>query len=195
MANTTLIDRIQSLPQELINMISEYTFTATTSQPIVVQYALKAPACLHVDRATRQKFAQDYFEHSTFNFRTRIEFCAWLKAQSKEHQRMIKTLRYDLEPSTGRLMNHVGNLDLVELADAKLGRLYSEIGRVSAMRLSLEPSEGGPDVKVSLLFNGKEEVVWTANPDEAFDELSVEEQKDWKEYTVLDGLEDSDDDQ
>lgn len=68
-ATTSLRDRIQSLPQELYDMVYDLTFKLP-SGAIDVHKNYKLPFQLHINRAIREDCAQRYFSnHFNFPFR------------------------------------------------------------------------------------------------------------------------------
>ena len=94
-----LHDLIQELPQELIDLISNYTFTANPAiQHIDNTY--KPPTLLQVSRATRGWFATSYYIDSIFEFNVRPwnNYQIWLSALPPKHLRLVRSIRVRTDP-------------------------------------------------------------------------------------------------
>jgi hypothetical protein len=59
--------RLHALPQELFNLIHDYTFTVEHSDPIVVDKAYKPPAILQVNSLSRANLLDQYYAANTFD--------------------------------------------------------------------------------------------------------------------------------
>ena len=99
----TLDDRIQSLPQELQDIILDFTVAVKPDQTIVIKSKLKAPWQLQINSATRKQNAPIYFGTSKFQTDLKLPIMhfgtltQWLSAQDSAHRRMITTIRYAIE--------------------------------------------------------------------------------------------------
>lgn len=62
-AEVELAQRVQALPQELQDLIYDFTFAAWPSATDFhqIRFAWKPPSCLQVNRASRRKFAEVFY--------------------------------------------------------------------------------------------------------------------------------------
>ena len=120
--------RIQALPQELQDIISDHvifstapkTTLATPNKPSRARRATPAPhktkitpsiiritkdynppASLHIDHATRVEFAQSYYGDDIFEVVGAAVCLSWLRSLTREHRDMFKVVRFkktNLEP-------------------------------------------------------------------------------------------------
>lgn len=187
MSDNMLIDRIQSLPQELFDLIHDYTFTVLTSTPVIIDKSFKLPSNLQVSHGTRGDLARGFFLNSTFLFYDTAELLAWTKALTVEHQRLVMTLRYDAYVPKFCSRDRIRVRDVRELMDEanhELAVLYGELATKSQhMRIGYDPGKGGPDVKIALRFEGEEELVWSNNPDATLHSIANANKK--RERAVL----------
>ena len=87
--------RFDSLPPELRNMISDYTFCASSAlQHITTGY--KPPSALQVSSVTRETFAASYYELTTFKASAQGLLRGWLLSLLPQHYAQIKTIHFDL---------------------------------------------------------------------------------------------------
>lgn len=95
----TLEDRIQALPQEMKDMILDFTVAVKPDQTVVIDREHKAPWQLQVNSATRKQYAPTYFRTSKFQSDPLHfyigTFAKWLQAQSSSHRAIITTIRYE----------------------------------------------------------------------------------------------------
>lgn len=169
MSAASFNQRINSLPQELYDMIFDYTFAADVSKPVIIkksrfQKSYNPPACLQVSRATRDTFAWTYYTNSVFQSRSKEDLCDWIKSLQTSHQRMIMSLRYDLEFREPMQQSHATDYVRACFANKQLILFEEELDKLQTMRLELKPGEGGPDVMVSVRFHGEYELLWTDDP-------------------------------
>lgn len=88
-----LDQRIQKLPQELRDMIKDFTFTPSFNTRRIDKH-YTPPSLLQVDRASRLQFGQSYYGgDSIFNFEDRKILCRYVKHLDDSHQELIKTFR------------------------------------------------------------------------------------------------------
>ena len=72
----SLRNRIQALPQELVDKIYDFTFTVPTGKYIRVKF----PSILQVNREHREALGKVYYLHNIFVARTDEEATAWYTA-------------------------------------------------------------------------------------------------------------------
>lgn len=86
--------RINALPQELIDMISDEVFTADSDQVYEIATDYKPPSTLQVSRSTRQKFAQSYYGNgSSFLFQQPATAQTWALSIPAAHRNLICQLK------------------------------------------------------------------------------------------------------
>ncbi|CZT20263.1 uncharacterized protein RCC_06121 [Ramularia collo-cygni] len=96
-ASEVLDSHIQSLCQELQDMIFECVLDAQIPDTARITCALKPPTALQLNREIREKFARRYYGHTTFELKLgrgyRRQHLSWLNERSAQHQRMILNLQ------------------------------------------------------------------------------------------------------
>lgn len=86
---------MQTLPQELHDMIRDLTFSPPiASKAIVVDASYTFPSILQVDHASRQKNATAYFASNAFAIGTEDMLISWLRAVDPEYRRSITEIRF-----------------------------------------------------------------------------------------------------
>ncbi|KAI5362817.1 hypothetical protein Slin15195_G101980 [Septoria linicola] len=101
-ASPTLDDRIQDLPQELQDIILEFTLESP-SATVLLTKDYKPPGPLAISRKTRAKAATSYYNNSAFLFEKTSRtydvgvlissIVAWVKSLSREHRSWVKEVR------------------------------------------------------------------------------------------------------
>ncbi|KAK4618206.1 hypothetical protein CLAFUW4_12074 [Fulvia fulva] len=105
--------RIQGLPQELYDMIRDFTLTLDTSENgnITINRDYKPPVQLQIDSATRNKIAQEYYANTTFTFFKLHDgeaLCIkWLDSLSPEARTSLREVRLEA-PQPKRLSVYDG---------------------------------------------------------------------------------------
>jgi hypothetical protein len=95
--------RIQSLPQELFDMIYDFTFTAVATVPrITIDEHYRPPALLRVDPIPRRAFAKVCYGlnelHPDFDDILDDKVMkAWLRSIPKEHRVYVRKIRHSLD--------------------------------------------------------------------------------------------------
>lgn len=87
MATKSLAALVQSLPQELYDEIYDLTFTAD-DEPRVIYKDYTPPHLLHVDSASRAKYARSYYGSSTFKLPL-VFGEKWVRSVQASHFDMI----------------------------------------------------------------------------------------------------------
>lgn len=90
---------LETLSQELYDQIYDETFMAPDGvycelKSPTSNEKLRPPHLLHVDHASRLKYAKSYYGRSVFIFRTRSALESWLSAISADHRGLLKEAWY-----------------------------------------------------------------------------------------------------
>lgn len=94
----TLEDRVQSLPQELHDMILKFVVDIPTNQTIVVDDNYNPPPALWLNKSLRTSTAQAYFTTNSFLFsNTNPEFFYdWLQGMHPDHCALLTDIRFQI---------------------------------------------------------------------------------------------------
>lgn len=94
--------RIRSLPQELQDLIFDFTLGSfEPDETVVIDEDYQPPKALSINHATRQKLAAQYYSNTKFiikfsgwrNFNLYLS-CLWIRSVACEHLSLIKELRF-----------------------------------------------------------------------------------------------------
>jgi hypothetical protein len=89
-SDITFNDRVQALAQELFSMIYDYTFTSDGKKVTITKH-YKPPAQLQVSRATRERFAAEFY-NNTFCYDDLIVAITHLRTLEPAHCETIKRM-------------------------------------------------------------------------------------------------------
>jgi hypothetical protein len=93
MDSNAFSQRLLSLPQELLDMIHDHTFTADNGIRNIDQ-TYKPSHLLQVDHLSRQKYAASFYGRaSTFHFACKITCLKWTMSVAAEHRYQIRHIR------------------------------------------------------------------------------------------------------
>lgn len=129
-----LIALVQSLPQELIDAIQAYTFTASKKQ-IEISAGYTPPALLSVNSSTRRSYARDFYCETIFHSRNEDLLARWIISLPVSHRETLKRVRFI------RHMKAKGEKAESSLTDEK--KTFATIREQIALRLSM----GGVEVE------------------------------------------------
>ena len=97
-AANDISERVQDLPQELYDIIYQYTFTAEFGE-VEINADYKTPKLLAVDRASRHLYAKSHYRGRTFCIahlsNDHRDLFRWLKSLPSDHQAMIREIRFE----------------------------------------------------------------------------------------------------
>jgi hypothetical protein len=139
----TLCELVQALPRELYDEIYNLTFTANGGE-IHVDKNYKPPAQLHVNRASRELFAKQYYGNTTFHFADPGTKVAgkWLGALQWRTTRVLLGIRsIQIQGQRGKV-----NSSCNSLCHAGCQWCYGLIGTVAIIRMledHVVPLRGG----------------------------------------------------
>ncbi|SMQ53913.1 unnamed protein product [Zymoseptoria tritici ST99CH_3D7] len=125
---TTLARLIQLLSTELVDIIFDYTISASTPQSTNVnisEVSYNPPVALQINHTSRSASSQLYYTSNTFSFSDMAVCRSWLTTVSPCHRLHLRTLRYDIRPQdvmefTGVHAMEVGYL-IEDVKDALVG--------------------------------------------------------------------------
>ncbi|KAF7187473.1 hypothetical protein HII31_11213 [Pseudocercospora fuligena] len=94
----TLEDRVQSLPQELQDMIFNFVVEVPSHDTIVVDESYRAPAALWLNKPLRTTTAQKYFTTNAFAFKNMSSkfFDEWVDSLDPDHCALLKDTRFEI---------------------------------------------------------------------------------------------------
>lgn len=156
---------VQSLSQELYDLIYEFTFT---SEPGVreIGTTYKTPGLLHVDQASRHIYGESYYGGRTFHISTcdakdytqvNSRCYKWLRSLPKPQLEMIHSIRCDRPCITGQSEWEMVRISQM-LASVQLRQLEGLL-----QRHYVRVPEDVLEVKVLESQQGEEKPVWVSN--------------------------------
>ena len=158
------MEQIQSLPQELQNIVLEHYFSLGNAKSVPVDGSYKPPIQLQINRATRQAFAREYYSGSTFTFNERSVIFLWLKSLTAEHHDYIKTLHYDTLSQARIRTRDLAIRNVIKLVATVVVDFERLCLELIGSGLPLFNESNPPDIHFGLRFEGQDEVVWTSHP-------------------------------
>ena len=141
----TLNDRIQALPQELQDIIRDYTLDyPTTPIAIMMSYDYRPPINLQINRAIRSTFASTYYTNTTFHSSNSKLLTKFVTALSPEHRDLLESIRLS---SRIKQMRRESQLSIGYMV------LLQQSARSRAVQFWLQlPEDVRMDVRLSALF-------------------------------------------
>ena len=160
--STELSERIQSRPQELQDEIFNLTVAIEPAEAVISK-SLKPPWQLSIDRASRQKVAQQYYSATTFAVEDFINprvLQSWLSSLPIDHRHLILGIRLFFKGDFGSHLRAHGNVVSV----SRLRIWLSLHGQNMKANFGLEESI----FKTKMLESdsqGNERVLWLSHPE------------------------------
>ncbi|SMR61328.1 unnamed protein product [Zymoseptoria tritici ST99CH_3D1] len=96
-----LASLIPRLPAELVDIIFDYTISATiplSTNVNITETSYKPPAALQIDHTSRSTSSQLYYARNTFSFSNMSVCRRSLTTVPPPHRLHLRTLRYDIRP-------------------------------------------------------------------------------------------------
>ena len=96
----SLSSRLQALPQELVDIIQDLTFTAGPSHVCIrAGSANLFPKLLHVSRATQEHFASSHYSQTLFHIVNLRLLDEWVETLDRKHWQIIHERGHDFQGS------------------------------------------------------------------------------------------------